>query len=346
MTRSPAVKVPSQEGEAVRRRLREAGLLRTDLRVRREGASLLLPVIDRGDAGAGVGERVEADFSEFDDRSAPRRYQDLVECPVEMRDRLPRSFDVIGDIVLVRVPPEVEALAPAIGLALLRFVPHARIAGRDQGVHGPERRRTLTRLAGDGDWKTVHHENGVAIHVDVERAYFSPRLAREHADVAGAVGPGEVVYDLCCGVGPFSLAIARQGKATRIVAVDSNPAAIGLLRESLARARGGDRIEPVEADVEVFLRTATPVERAILNLPHEGIKYLASVARLVRPGGAIHYYEVVARDALPRRTEELMDEAGGPSHWSGASSRVVHPYSPNADLVAFTFIASRDGGTP
>jgi tRNA (guanine37-N1)-methyltransferase len=340
MTRSLAVKVPSSEGEMARRRLLEESLLRTDLRVRREGASLLLPVVEGAGIASGVGELLETDFAEVDDHLTPRRYQDLVECPAELRDRLPRSFDVIGDIVLVRIPPEVESLAPAIGEALLRFVPHVRIAGRDHGVHGPERRRTLSRLAGEGEWKTVHHENGVAIHVDVERAYFSPRLAREHAEVARAAGSGEVVYDLCCGVGPFSLAIAREGKATRIVAVDSNPAAIGLLRESLARARGGNRIEPVEADVEVFLSTAGPVDRAILNLPHEGIKYLASVAHLVRPGGTIHYYEVVVRDALARRAEQLMDEAGGPSHWSKATSHVVHPYSPASDLIAFTLTAT------
>ena len=345
MTRSWAVRVPSERGESVRQALREQNLLRTDLRLHREGASLLLPIVGSSDVAAALGELLEADFVEFDTRATPRSYHELVACDPETRRRLPRSFDVIGDVVLIRLPPELDALAPSVGDALLRFVPHARIVGRDQGVHGPERVRSLTRIAGHGDWRTVHHENGVAVEVDVERAYFSPRLAREHADVASAVGPGEVVYDLCCGVGPFALTIARAGQAKRVVAVDRNPAAIALLRASLRHARGALLVEPVEADISVFLAGAGPVDRAILNLPHEGIKYLASVARLVRPGGTVHYYEVVAREALPRRTEELVYQLGGASEWTAEPLRNVHPYSPTSDLMAFTFTAVRGGGS-
>ena len=346
MTRSPAVRVPARDGEVVRRRLLAEGRLRTDLRVKQEGEAILLPIIERSGAPLDVGEQVVSEFPEVHRRNRPRRYGDLVDAPAPIRANLPRSFDVIGDIVLVRVPSELDEWAAAIGDALLRFVPRARIVGRDMGVHGPERRRSLHRLAGRGGWETVHHENGVAIRVDVERAYFSPRLGREHAQVAQATRPGEAVYDLCCGVGPFSLTLARAGRASHIVAVDRNPAAIALLRESLRRARGSNRVEPVEADVAAFLTTASPADRAILNLPHEGIKYLTSVADVVRPGGAVHYYEVVARDALVRRTEEIVHEVGGPARWSCRESHTVHPYSPTADLTAFRLVRAGEGVAP
>lgn len=346
MTRSLALRVPTGQGEAARRRLLEAGALRSELRLGREPGFLLLPVRGREGLPSDLGDVIEAEFDPFAVPGAPRRYQDLVEVSPELRETLPRSFDVVGDIVLVRIPPESESLAVAVGEALLRFVPNARLVGRDRGVHGAERRRQLTRLAGQGDWRTVHHENGVAIRVDVERAYFSPRLAREHAEVAAAVRAGETVYDLCCGVGPFALTIARHGAARRVVAIDRNPDAIALLRESLAHAKGAERVTPLEADVEAFLADAEPADRAILNLPHEGIKYLASVARVVRPGGTIHYYEVVARDALPRRTGELVDGIGGASRWVGTHPHVVHPYSPVSDLVAFTLTRhASEGGT-
>lgn len=346
MTRSSALRVPPDRGEAVRLWLAEAGLLREDLRIRSDGPFLLLPIHDAREPPLGHGDLVESDFEPYGPRHAARSYQDLVECAPALRERLPRSFDVVGDIVLIRIPADLDALGPAIGAALLRFVPRARLVGQDRGVHGPERRRSLSRLAGEGEWRTVHHENGVSVWVDLERAYFSPRLAREHDEVARAVGEGEVVYDLCCGVGPFSLAIAREERAARIVAVDSNPAAIALLRESAAHAKGGGRIEAIEQDVLGFSASAPAVERAILNLPHEGIKYLPSVARLVRPGGTVHYYEVVAREALPRRPGELVDEMGGPSRWSPTAPHVVHPYSAGSDLVAFRFTARQRGGGP
>ena len=343
MTRATALRVPISRGEEERRALQEQGNLRTDLKVRREGEFLLLPLQEGAAPPEGQGgEMMVAEFESFPSSEDPRRYQDLVECPPTIREKLPRSFDVIGDIVLVRIPRGLDSYGPRIGEALLKFVPRSRIVGRDRGVKGVERRRSLERLAGSGGWGTVHRENGVAIHADVELAYFSPRLAREHAWVSDSVQSGEVVYDLCCGVGPFALAIAHAGRASRVVAVDRNPAAIALLGSSLRELKGGPPVETIPADISDFLERAAPADRAILNLPLEGIKYLPSVARRVRPVGRIHYYEVVSRDAVAHRTEEIVRDLGGASRWAVADVHVVHPYSPSSDLTSFTF-AQRTG---
>ncbi len=333
--RSRAIRVARSEGETARRALLDAGKLRTDLRIRVDDGEVVLPV---GEGSLPVaGAVVEEEFIRQGEPEAARRYQDLVSLPPDRRALLPRAFDVIGDIVLVRIPDELESDGPAIGDALLRFVPGARLVGADGGVHGTDRRRSLRALAGKGGWRTHHRENGIEIEVDVEQAYFSPRLAREHARVAEAVRPGETVYDLCCGVGPFSLAIARDARARRIVAVDHNAAATDLLRASLARMAPSVPVDVVEDDVERFLKSAGPADRAILNLPLQGIKYLPSVSRVVRPGGSIHYYEVTERAELDARAMTIMDRVGGPREWVIRDHREVHAYSPSSDLRSYTF---------
>ncbi len=332
--RSPALRVPRSDGEATRQKLVAAGRLRSDLRIVLEGEHLLLPILPPI-APEIPGDRIEAEFPEGPAGAAPTQYRELVELSEAERAFLPRSFDVIGDIVLIRVPDELASRSAAIGEALLRFVPNARIVGADHGVHGPDRVRRLERIAGAGSWSTRHRENGIEIDVDVERAYFSPRLAREHARVASSVRDGEEVFDLCCGVGPFALAIARDGRARTVWAVDHNPAAIELLVASAARLGRGDRLRPVRADVASFLAEGRPCDRAVLNLPHEGIKYLASVARSVRPAGAIHYYEVVDRTALATRGIGLVRNLEPDGGWRVAEQHAVHPYSSDSDLVAF-----------
>ncbi|HTW55245.1 MAG TPA: methyltransferase domain-containing protein [Thermoplasmata archaeon] len=329
------VRVPRHRGEATRRWLVGEGFLRTDLAIRADGDSLVFPVTAEAVVPAERGEEVVA---EFDAREAPAAsdYRDGVAAELAPREALPRSFDVVGDVVLVRIPPALAAAAPAIGAALLGFVPGARIVGWDRGVHGPDRRRTIERIAGSGGWATVHHENHLAIDVDLERAYFSPRLAREHARVAAEVAAGDRVYDLCCGVGPFSLQIARAGRARSIVAVDANPDAIALLERSRARIDGGARIEAVRARIESFVPDREPVERVILNLPHEGIKYAPSVAPAVAPGGRFYHYEIVPRAELTGRAEALVlavTAATGPFRL--VDVHPVHPYSPDADLFGF-----------
>ncbi len=168
-----ALLVPRGRGEELRRALLEDGLLRTDLEILREGDRLALPLVDGRPVPDGMGELGEREFERL--RSpGPTDYRDLVGLSPEETERLPRSFDVVGDIVLVRIPDELTALAPKIGRALLTFVPGARLVGADYGVRGPERRRSLEVIAGSGGWRTRHRENGLEVEVDLERAYFSP----------------------------------------------------------------------------------------------------------------------------------------------------------------------------
>jgi len=333
--RARALVVPRAEGEATRRELADAGWLRTDLRIATVEGTLVLPVVDDAPIPPEWGSLRSAEF-EPRPESGPADYRELLAWPPGEKERLPRSFDIVGDVVLVRLPRELESRGPEIGEALHRFVPHARAVGWDRGVHGVERRRTIERLAGAGDWATVHRENGLELSVDLGRAYFSPRLAREHALVAAEVRPGETVYDLCCGVGPFAVHIARDGRARSVVAVDVNPDAIALLQRTLQRYPFGGRVRPVVASIEGFLPSAPPCDRAILNLPHEGIKYAPSVARAVGPGGRLHLYEVVARNDLADRGHVIAERLEPRGAWVAFERRTVHPYSPDSDLVAFT----------
>ncbi|EQD72150.1 Protein of unknown function Met10, partial [mine drainage metagenome] len=147
---------------------------------------------------------------------------------------------------------------------------------------------------------------------------------------------GEVVFDLCCGVGPFSAHIARDGRASRIIAVDSNPEAIELLKRTLAELATATPVEARTERVEEFLEGTEPADRAILNLPHEGIKYLAPLMGRVARGGTIHYYEITPRGRVGDRGKELVRESGAGSEWRCLSSRRIHAYSPQSDMVGYT----------
>ncbi len=328
------LRVARSRGEDARRALLETGSLDTSLEIAREEGVLILPLVEGAPVPRDLGEVVSRPFVPVR-RPGPADYRELVKLPDELRPLLPRSFDVVGDIVLVRVPKPLEEHRLEIGAALLAFVPGARLVGADRGVHGVERRRTVERIAGTGPWRTRHRENGLEFDVDVERAYFSPRLAREHERVASEVQSGDRVYDLCSGIGPFALTIARDGRARSVTAVDANPEAIALLRATLARYPFARRVEAVEARLEEFLPTAGPRERVVLNLPREGIKYIASVARAVAPGGRLYYYEVTDRERREESTKAMMDALGSEDRFTVVEEHVVHAYSPTSDLRAF-----------
>jgi tRNA (guanine37-N1)-methyltransferase len=341
VTRSAALRVDRRRGEEVRERLAATGALRTDLEIRREGQFLVLPVVLPLQPDPTWGEWTEADFERLP-HSAVRSYRELLKWTEAEAELLPRSFDVVGDIVLIRIPEELRSRSAEIGDALRRFVPGIRLVGADFGVHGKARRRRLVAISGSGPWRTRHRENGIEFDVDVDRAYFSPRLAREHELVSVEVEPSDRVFDLCCGVGPFSLTIAKRERAREIIAIDANPAATQLLESTRARYDFARRIQVRNERIEQFLAGGAAAERVIFNLPHEGIKYLPSVAQSVAPGGRLYYYELVAREDVGRRKEQIVQQTDSPDEWSVAAMHSVHPYSPRADIMAFTLQRARE----
>ncbi|MGI0151073.1 MAG: methyltransferase domain-containing protein, partial [Thermoplasmata archaeon] len=228
--------------------------------------------------------------------------------------------------------------------ALLDFVPGARAVAVDRGVRGPLRLRDLQIIAGEGPLRTVHRENGLEFAVDLERAYFSPRLAREHDRVARAARPGERVLDLCCGVGPFALTLASRTPSLRVTAVDLNPEAIVLLRENLHRLQLEGRIEAECAEAEEHLRRSGPYDRAILNLPHAGAPLLGPLVDRIVPGGYVHYYEIVERAEASTRRKGLVQGLPPRGTWQLAEEHIVHEYSPSADLRGYTLSRSPASG--
>ncbi|HYK93623.1 MAG TPA: class I SAM-dependent methyltransferase family protein [Thermoplasmata archaeon] len=340
--RCRALVVPTAEAETARRRLRDAGWLQVGVGPRREGETIAFALTGDAQPLPGDGRVVELEFPS--EERPPRQYRELLRhLPPASRNRLPRAFDVVGDVVLIRLPEELVPWKLDIGQALLAFVPGARQVGWDRGVHGAERRRTLEPIAGSGGFRTRCRENGLELEVDLDRAYYSPRLASEHARVAAEVNPGERVLDLCCGIGPFSLTIARDGRAREVVSVDINPDAIELLRKNAERLGLSRRIRPIVGDVASFPADPEPAERAILNLPHEGIKYLASVGNRVGPAGTLHYYEIMERTDQPARPAALASFLSPSGAWTVRSLRVVHPYSPSSDLVSVSLTRSPEG---
>ena len=79
-------------------------------------------------------------------------------------------------------------------------------------------------IAGEDKTQTEYKENGCRFIVDVEKAFFSPRLSTERERIAGLVKDGEVIINMFGGVGMFSLLAAKNTTCT-VYNIDLNPVA-------------------------------------------------------------------------------------------------------------------------
>ena len=328
--RAWCVRVPVSEGEAIRRRLREEGILLKHLAIRREGDVLLLPTARRVDVGW------PAEEAEFEEAFAPvRNYLGLVEVPERLRPLLPRSFDVIGDIAVVRIPEDLEDYRASIGDAILRWNPKIRVVAQDRGVQGELRIRRIEILAGEPRTTTVHAEYGLKYHVDVARAYFSPRLGTERRRIAEQVAPGEAVADPFAGVGPYAILIARRRSPSRVVASDTNPVAADLLRRNVAANRAPG-VEVLEGDARDVLRRIAPLDRVILDLPHTAVDFLPDTLAALATRGTVHLYAILRAEEREDRAAEiryLVESAD--RRVEALTLHSVRAYSPRQHHVAF-----------
>jgi tRNA (guanine37-N1)-methyltransferase len=332
--RSLCIIVPRQEGEAVRKKLSDLGLLDLELHIKREPDLLLIPIKERPAPGELDGKYTVKE-DEFEHRGQRfKSYKDVVEgVPKDLLPLLPTSFDVIGDVALIKLPEELIAYGKNVGEAMLKATPSVRIVAQDKGVQGIERIRDLEVLAGQGGLVTVHREQGLRFEVDVSRCYFSPRLSTERTRVATLVRDGERVLDMFAGVGPFSVQIAKTRKIEKIIAIDINPTAIEYLKKNILLNKV-ENIEPVCADAKDFIKTVDPVDRVIMNLPHTGFEYLSDAIMACAEDATIHFYEIT--DEVETRSKDIEALAillGRTAKVVG--TREVRTYSPTESQWAF-----------
>jgi tRNA (guanine37-N1)-methyltransferase len=163
-------------------------------------------------------------------------------------------------------------------------------------ISGTYRLREFTFIAGEHKTQTVHREFGCQYHVDVAKAYFSPRLSHEHQRVALLVQTGETMVDLFAGVGPFSVLIAKKNPKVKVYAVDINPEAVELLKVNVRVNRVENQVFPVLGDAKQIAATKLKglADCVIMNLPETAIEFVDAACQTIKPqGGVIHFYAFV-----------------------------------------------------
>lgn len=257
-------------------------------------------------------------------------WRDQVEGTEEERRLLPRGYDVVGHVVVVRLPPEVDAdLKARAGRALLEAVPNAATAAADAGVTGDLRTRRITVLAGEDRLVTEHRENGLSLLVDLATCYYSPRLAGERGRVADLVVEGERVLDLYCGVGPYTVLLARRGAT--VLGLELNRAAAVLARENARRNKVAHRVGVVHADAPRLTQALPPVvDRLVLNLPHDAVDHLAAALPAAAPHAVLHVGAMLPKDDAEARADAIAGRHGL------ALERLVHVRNYNPAVGHYT----------
>jgi tRNA (guanine37-N1)-methyltransferase len=208
------------------------------------------------------------------------------------------SFDQIGDIIIVRIPDSLLTKKKLIGETLLNKVKIAKsVFYQASAVEGDFRTRNLEILAGEDKTETEYKEFGCKFTVDVENAFFSPRLSTERERISNLVQDGETVVNMFAGVGMFSIMIAKKKKCT-VYSTDINPVAARLCEQNIISNKLVGNVISINGDASQIIqeRLENKSDRTLMLLPERSDEFLQSAINATKSGGIIHYYSHIHAD--------------------------------------------------
>jgi len=311
----PCVRVPREEGEATRTHLAEFDALDRDRQITASDGSIYIPVRS-ADAVPESYAVVDRETSEREGQTMP---DDLV--PFDA------SYERLGEIAIVDEDDTERAhtLADAIVESDLDAT---TVLNRASKVSGELRVREWEVLAGSNT-ETVHREYGCEYAVDLDRMYFSPRLATERHRVTEQVTADEHVLDMFAGVGPFVIPAAKRGATA--VGVDKNEHAIEYLRTNAERNGVQSAVAAIHADVrETVDQYRDWANRLVMNLPHSADEFLHTAVALADEQCVLHYYDIQHEDDPFGPGLEAIESAAGETYdVTVRTERRVRSYAPH-----------------
>ncbi|WP_069807320.1 class I SAM-dependent methyltransferase [Vulcanisaeta thermophila] len=264
--------------------------------------------------------------------------------PRELWDRIPRSFDIVGSrsgaVAIVEIPEELEQYKYLIGSYILRINKHVKAVLRRVGPREGEFRLYRYEFLVPGPTEVIHREDNYLIKVDPTKAYFSPRDQGDREDIAGKVGPNEVILYPFAGVGPYAMAIVRKQPSVRlIIAIELNEYAYHYMLENIKLNRAEGKVLPLHGDAARLMPLFRGVDRVLLTLPLGAHKFLEQAILAVRDGGTVHFYHVGPEEDPFGSAESLVK-----MHCEGLGfdcrvigRRIVRDYAPHVYKVRLDF---------
>ncbi len=299
------LKVPKNNADEIRRILLKKSLVDLEWKIKRVDGHVYIPLknIPGKDSMDEIGEiEVEVVDTLFQiHKKYPKSLKDYLKDSIQEDkiDEIKKSFDIIGDVVVLEIPEEFNDEKFLIGDAALKFTKRRSVYRKTSEIKGIIRTRELEHLAGDDVSETVHREFGSRIMLDVKKVYFSPRLATERRRITEQVKDGEIIVDMFAGVGPFPIAIAREHDV-KIYAIDINSDAYNYIKINIELNKLEGKIIPLLGDVEdVLTGLNLKADRIIMNLPGTAWTFLDTAIKSLNNGGILHYYEFASEYIVP-----------------------------------------------
>jgi len=121
------------------------------------------------------------------------------------------SFETVGHIAHVNLREHLKEYKYVIGEVLLDKNVHIKtVVNKTNIINATFRFFEMELIAGEDRMSTSVSEHGCLFEFDYSQVYWNSRLQSEHKRLVDQIQPGDTVFDVFAGVGPFAIPAARK----------------------------------------------------------------------------------------------------------------------------------------
>ncbi|NXG47911.1 TRM5 methyltransferase, partial [Psilopogon haemacephalus] len=212
-------------------------------------------------------------------------------------------------------------------------------------------------LAGERNLVTKVKENSIAYELDFSKVYWNPRLSTEHGRIVELLKPGDVLFDVFAGVGPFAIPAAR--KKCHVFANDLNPESYSWLLHNCKLNKVDSKVKVFNMDGRDFLLGPVREELSkqlpllkeqktsfhiVMNLPALAIEFLDAFRHLLdgEPCSTaalptVHCYSFSKHGDPTKDIQERAEASLGTSLDGRCSTYLVRNVAPNKEMLCISF---------
>ena len=263
---------------------------------------------------------------------------------------LPRGFQTLGDVIILKLKPELYSRKEIIGKAYLDLLPSIRSIYLNKGkITGAFREpEKIEILAGIDDPIVEHKEHGVTYRFDITKIMFSKGNLKERKTLATFVKEGEIIVDMFAGIGYFSLPIGKHSNVEKIYSIEINPNSFKSLIENIKINHLEEIIMPINGnckeEVLKLSNSGIRADRVIMGVFPAPIDYIKEALTLTKEEGSVYHFEGVVEKEKHISLFNNFNEVAKNQHYRCElkSYRLVKSYGPNLYHVVLDIFALKN----
>ncbi|MEW6063318.1 MAG: methyltransferase [Nanoarchaeota archaeon] len=215
------------------------------------------------------------------------------------------AYDIVGDIAIFN---ELGKKDESKAKRLLKMRNIGVVAKKTKKYSGKYRLPKIKIVAGEKRKETLHKENNVQVKLDIEKCYFSSRLANERKRAASLVKENEDILVMFSGIGIYGFVIAKNSKAREVYCIELNPVACKYAEENRVLNKLWN-IRLFRGDVKrIVPKLDKKFDRVIMPLPKTGEKFLYLAEKVIKKNGMIHFYYFLKENEIEKMKKDLKEK--------------------------------------